>query len=215
MGWIPDWVRRKLRATSAWAGRQRDDLIRDGLIGFFLAVVGFLAAWWIASRQDQLARDLETASEIQENVRFVRQVVIDNAAERPFAGLKLRGAVLGGLDLGCDRDPKILQPLSSVAGRGTDCAIFYGANLDDADLDGASLRGAILSKASLVGASLILANLELADLRVADLRGADLRGADLSGARLSAVCYDSATKWPDGFTPPPPTCPPPTPKPAR
>jgi hypothetical protein len=56
-------VRRKLRATSAWAGRQRDDLIRDGLIGFFLAAVGFLAAWWIASQQDQLARVLEGGDE--------------------------------------------------------------------------------------------------------------------------------------------------------
>lgn len=78
-----------------WIHRQRDELVRDGLIGIVVLVIGTGAViCWngrIAERQ-----------EIQENTRFVRQVVIDNATEKPFAGLNLHDAVLAGLDLACD-----------------------------------------------------------------------------------------------------------------
>ena len=50
---------------------------------------------------------------------------------------------------------------------------------------------------------LINANLCEVDLSGADLSGTDLRGADLSGANLINIKYNSDTRWPEGFTPPP------------
>ena len=69
----------------------------------------------------------------------------------------LRGADLGGADLG-------------------------GADLGDANLRGADLRGANLRGADLGGA-----NLRYADLRGANLGGANLRGANLGGANLQGA----------------------------
>ena len=71
------------------------------------------------------------------------------------------------------------------------------ANLDGANLNGANLRNVNLNRANLSG------DLSWADLRGADLRGADLTGADLTGADLRQVEWDSATRWPAGFDPPP------------
>jgi hypothetical protein len=89
---------RRLGPVQAWFTRQRDDLIRDVLIGVVLLAIGVTAAvYWdgrIADRQ-----------EVQENTRFVRQVVIDNADLKPFAGLNLEGATLAGLDLSCVFEP--------------------------------------------------------------------------------------------------------------
>jgi hypothetical protein len=77
-------------------------------------------------------------------------------------------------------------------------AVFYKANLSGAIFDGAALNSSDLSGANLTGA----------DLTDADLRGATLDGADLSDATiihaaLKGIHYDSSTKWPNGFTPPP------------
>jgi pentapeptide repeat protein len=109
---------------------RRDVLARELLIGLVLVGVGAAATFWIAYRQDRLARDLESASEIQENVRFVRQVVIDNAAEKPFHGLNLSGADLAGLDLAC-------EDITAVPPSG--CADLFGANLIGTKLSGAEL----------------------------------------------------------------------------
>jgi uncharacterized protein YjbI with pentapeptide repeats len=117
-------------------------LARDALIGLILVVVGFAAAaWWdgriadhqnqlardIAENQDQAARGLATSNEILENTRFVRQVVIDNAAAKPFAGLNLAGAALNGLDLACE---------DLAADPPTGCADLRGADLSGAHLTG-------------------------------------------------------------------------------
>jgi len=225
-------VRRALDAIWGWFGRQRDDLARDALVGFVVLGVGLLfAAWWdgrLSDRQNQLsrdqttasnklARDLATTSEVQENIRFVRQVAIDNSALKPFRGLNLSGANLGGLDLSCEDAVPV-----------THCADFENANLSGTNLDFVRLAGARLSRADLTGASLFSANLTRADLRGAKLRGADLSsaslfhanliGADLTGAKLVDIpglipargvnyaCYDDTTRWPDRFSPSPPSC---------
>jgi uncharacterized protein YjbI with pentapeptide repeats len=180
-------------------GLLRDDLFRDAL----LLVIGIVAAWWIANRQDKLASDLETASEIQENIRFVRQVAINDSALKPFRGLNLSDAELAGLNLGCDN-----------AAAHTGCADLWGANLGHANLAGANLTGANMVGANLTGAFLAGANLTGADLTSADLTNAVIVLANLTGANLTAadlgqvqaVCYDNTTKWPDGFTPPPSNC---------
>jgi hypothetical protein len=209
-----------------WLRRQGDDLIRDALIGLVVVAMGFgAAALWdsrladrqnqlasdIAENQDQAARDLATANEVLENTRFVRQVVIDNAAAKPFSRLNLAGASLGGLDLACEN----LDPPTGCAdltgadlhGAGLGRADFRGADLTGADLRDAGLGGADLHGANLRGANLRGANLHGANLHGANLRGANLRGANLPDANLTDVCYDQRTRWPEGFTPPPPYCP--------
>jgi len=196
-------IRDRLRAIGDWVGRNRDDLIRDGLIAVVLAGVGVGAAFWIASRQDQLARDLETASEIQENVRFVRQVAIDPQAAKPFRGLNLHGAYLARLDLGYESRH---NPNNCAEFEEADLgdALLYGTDLTLANLTSAKLAGANLFIAHLANANLHGADLTNANLSSADLRGANLSVAILSGANLQEVCFDDKTLSPDGFTPPAP-----------
>ena len=69
------------------------------MLGIVLVAIGAMAGFGadrlIAHRQ-----------EVQENTRFVRQVVIDSAPDtefnKPFRGLELRSAALARLQLGCD-----------------------------------------------------------------------------------------------------------------
>ena len=68
-----------------------------------------------------------------------------------------------------------------------------GVNLSGADLSGADLSGADLSGANLSGANLSGAN----------LRGVNLRFAFLREADLTNIQYDSRTKFPEGYVPPP------------
>lgn len=195
--------------TRSFWRRQRDDLLRDGLVGVVALVVAFaLAAWWDSR--------LEVRAQSVENTRFVRQVALDGASRKPFGGLVLRDAELSGLDLGCT------DVGSARAGGFVDDRVEAGC----ADLRGADLRGAVLRRTDLAHALLDQAVLRDADLSFADLRGAvlgadlsgatlfkadlseaDLGGADLTDADLSVVCYDDATVWPSGYLPPePPDC---------
>ena len=103
-------------------------------------------------------------------------------------------------------------------------AVLLDANLQKADLvlanfQGAFLFGACLQEALLWGANLKMANLEGANLQEADLMGAvfqrtilvgaKLQGANLMNttnlqeANLTKAEYNNATRWPEGFTPPP------------
>jgi hypothetical protein len=209
----PGRARRALRGIFDWFGQQRDDLIRDGLIGVIVLIAGFaFALWWEGRLADR--------SEIQENTRFVRQVVIDDAPLKPFRRLNLSHAALGGLDLAC-------EDIHAEPGRASGCADLVGAKLSGADLTGADLTGADLtggdcflhaescadstdgadlSGADLTGTEMCDANLRNADLTDADLShvylvGADLTHADFAGMKTTRVCYDDTTTWPDGFTP--------------
>lgn len=99
-------------------------------------------------------------------------------------------------------------------------ADLHGARLCGANLAGAKLSGANLSNAVLTGIDFSDANgtwiaqegapdvgfvvRGKVNLSRADLAGADLTGAtNLDAAMLYDIYYDSATKWPAGFSPQP------------
>lgn len=115
-----------------------------------------------------------------------------------LAGAYLPYAVLTAADL---READLTDaklPWAKLTG-----SSLHDANLSRAFLTHAGLDQAELLDADLTGADLGGANLTDTDLTGADLSGADLAFADLSGATLTGVTYDSSTKWPEGFTPPP------------
>ncbi|WP_429422614.1 pentapeptide repeat-containing protein [Nocardia sp. GAS34] len=121
----------------------------------------------------------------------------------------LRGADLGGADLGgADLGGAVLGGAvlddANLGGAVLDGADLTDANLTDANLtdtylDDANLTHAYLGSANLTHAYLTHANLTHANLAVANLTDADLTHADLTGTQ-----YDLQTRWPKGFTPPPP-----------
>jgi uncharacterized protein YjbI with pentapeptide repeats len=82
-------------------------------------------------------------------------------------------------------------------------AELSGADLRHANLLGANLAGAILPQANLSGADLRGAILDHAELSGADLQDADLSYTDLHLAILENIRYNSRTKFPQGFVPPP------------
>jgi len=97
-----------------------------------------------------------------------------------------------------------------ITGPGVDLSKsdLTGVMLSNANLSGANLSDSTLSFSSIPEANLTGANLHRVDLTGANmlyskLSGADLRGAELGGADLGGCKWDSDTKWPTGFTPPP------------
>lgn len=202
----PDSSRARSRPSGpvrSFLHRQRDDLLRDGLIGAVLACLALGgAAWWdarLAGRQEALENERVQRQEVLENTRFVRQVVVEGGAAMPFVGLDLRGAELGGLDLSCrvaleQSSPEVCANFSSADLRGANLsgADMTGANLSGADLAGADLTGVNLTAANVrgvTGQNLNLGNSNLTGARfdAADLTDADLWEADLTGASLVAV----------------------------
>lgn len=108
----------------------------------------------------------------------------------------------------------------NLAGLDLSNADLTRANLRGADLTNTNLTNTILYEANLYQADLAFATLAFANLTSAKLRGTNLTGAnllvtDLTGANLSDAenltsaklahgIYDETTRWPKGFTPPPP-----------
>jgi uncharacterized protein YjbI with pentapeptide repeats len=185
-------------AVATWWREQRGDLAKDALISVVVGVALFLGAcWWdarlqarqnelttkIATRQDDLSRDLANQAEVLENTRFVRQLATSEGGgiPKPFASINLRGAQLGGLYLGCKP-----RRLAGLAG----CADFRNANLQEANLTRASFAGASFDHADLREANLTTADFSDARLRGADLGGvatarpAHFRGAHMRGIKL-------------------------------
>jgi uncharacterized protein YjbI with pentapeptide repeats len=137
-------------------------------------VLFLCACWWdarlearqdrltsaTADRQDRLSRDLANQAEVLENTRFVRSIATSKEeTPKPFASINLRGAELGGLELGCN--PR--TPLG--------CADFRKADLQEANLTTAGFAGAGFWEA---------------DLRKANLTGTDLSSAFLKMQILTA-----------------------------
>ena len=125
----------------------------------------------------------------------------------------LKRASLGGANLqSADLGDANLQE-ANLVNANLQGAFLADANLQETFLGGAKLQETELRRANLQEASLFGANLQrafLADanlqgayLRDANLRGADLRRANLQEVWLEDARYDNATKWPEGFTPPP------------
>lgn len=81
--------------------------------------------------------------------------------------------------------------------------LLSGANLAGAKLHRTALDGAELKNADLTGANLTAARLIGADLTGAKLIDANLIAAHLTDAKLDGILYNAATRWPEGFAPPP------------
>jgi len=79
---------------------------------------------------------------------------------------------------------------------------LHGVDLERSYFNGMDLKDAVLSKADLFDVDLSGSNLDGATLRGADLSGADLTEASVEKTNFEEITYDSATKWPSGFTPP-------------
>ncbi|MBD1321937.1 pentapeptide repeat-containing protein [Gordonia hankookensis] len=93
----------------------------------------------------------------------------------------LASADLSGALIGCIDDPTEKNPRVRTVPR---CANLTGARLTGVDLRGADLRRAVLTGTVMDGDT-------------------DLREANLHQTVLSNICYESATKWPSRFVPPP------------
>lgn len=204
------WLRRP--ASNTVGSRIANDLLLAVTVGA-VVTAGSLSA------QKHIDDDRLTDSQRMQNLQFVRGRVsaspaTDSGAMNPFQGIDLEGQYLSGLTL----------PRSD----------FSDARLSGAILNEARLRGSEFTAANLSGAALLLTDLSDTRLVDADLRDAtlvytNLRGADLTEARLDSqptartqfhsydttftdgdllsldhVCYDDATRWPVGFTPPRP-----------
>jgi uncharacterized protein YjbI with pentapeptide repeats len=193
----------------SWFSRQRDELIRDALIGVIVVLIGFAAAAvWdariadrqeqlarelasnqdrlareLANNQDRLARELADSGEVLENTRFVRQVASDDAVEKPFQGLNLSGATLSGLSLECE--PGTPTPEACRAN-------FFDADLSEAKLSESGLSGADLSNANLSGADLFFTDLIGAVMIATDLSDAFAMEAGLGDANLSKADLSNA-----------------------
>jgi hypothetical protein len=107
--------RRQSRRTGqrfSWSGVFHAVESAATFVALVVAIIAILASNRIADRQDNLAQQLGDASEVQENTRFIRQVDIENAYDKPFRSLNLRGATLSRLGLGC---ADTIIPLSEMA----------------------------------------------------------------------------------------------------
>ena len=116
-----------------------------------------------------------------------------------LSGARLREADLSGADLRCANLNLARIPEAKFKETDLTGASLLGVTGEDAQFFGAVLERADLSRAVLAQSKLIGA-----DLTEAYLGGADLRTADLTDAILTDVHYDRETRWPEGFTPPPP-----------
>lgn len=212
----------------SWTGLI-DDLyanVGSELVG--MAFVILLIDRFAARREDerrrrQLLRELASTDR-----GLTARAVIELDAQGWLYDGTLVGAQLSGANLAGARLERANLQTTILAGAdlthaNLSGALMAGANLADAVLERANLEmadlgGAILPQARLVRADAALAtlttanlegaNLQDADLTGADLHAADLRGADLTGCRLGRtnldrVRWNSATRWPAGFSPPP------------
>ena len=186
-------------ATVAWADISGAELMGATLRGADLAVSDLSLA-------NLSGVDLTRAHLFQANLtdaRFsagswagLRSSQYEEFGPAILAGADLSGADLSGANL---RRAKLNDAILSAT---------KGVSLPNhpqvVDMPPANLAGADLSSAQLCGAGLAGADLSRANLNGAILSYADLSGAVLSGADLSGIYYNSLTKWPAGFRPPPP-----------
>lgn len=149
-----------------------------------------------------------------------------------LGGLDLPGANFGEAMLnGCNLVQTNLEGANLAYAELNDAAVlgvnFTGANLTGADFThvtinnelamnpapgqpavpttftGSTLAGVVFDQSALFDVSLSGLDLTGASFKDAALLGVDLTGATLTDADLEGVFYDDATRWPQGFTPPP------------
>ena len=139
------------------------------------AIEGGIIGGWVQGWAWYHYEQKRAAAEKRERWREIALEWADTGRKKSLRRADLRGADLRGVDLG--------------PGEGGE----NEADLSFADLSKADLRGAMLTKADLTGAN----------LQGAKLWGAKLQEARLSDANFQGAKCNNATKWPDGFTPPP------------
>jgi uncharacterized protein YjbI with pentapeptide repeats len=179
---------RRMRKAWTWLGPHLPGALLELVV---FALVALPATYFleqrIAGRQQEQAETLASTAEVQENLRFARQLSIQNGGAsqdggtKPMNGIDLHGANLSGLELGCrthetfreDEHPCKDGPIPR----------------DAAQLIEANLAGADLSFTDLTGAMMVQADLSSARLARARLGGANLTGANLVGAYLSAPAH--------------------------
>lgn len=214
----PQW---SVRGRTAHEGKDNDPprephwIIRDVVI---VVVLGLLFTW-IQLLLDDRRSDREQR---MENLRVVREYSLTDRIEvptKPFMGLDLQGMNLPLLDLSWSIfDGSDLSHASLVAANMQTTSFrnvtagqadfsrswmwqskLVSFRAEKADFTGAVLVNATLDKANLTGATMARANLEAAFFKNADLTNV----LGLDSANLRGICYDAATKWPQGFSPPP------------
>ncbi|MGK3648695.1 pentapeptide repeat-containing protein [Pseudarthrobacter enclensis] len=174
------------------------------------------AATLLADQSAEAGRRQATLAIQLQNQSFVRERSGPEFVDRPFQGLDLEDMELAGLTLnGANFQEASLRSTNfrQTLLRGAD---FSEAHVDSstsfkwAFLDGVTMAG-IRGELHLVDAyapsawlvKVTFARLSNVDLSFAILNGADLRAAEMKDVRLEGACYDSETKWPADFTPPP------------
>jgi uncharacterized protein YjbI with pentapeptide repeats len=198
------------RARGQWI-KQAWEWLRPHLPG---AVLEFLVFVLVALPATfVLEQRISGRQEVQENIRFARELSIQNGGNKPMNGIDLHGANLRGLQLGCRSNETIadvrLCKESPLKGLAPDAAQLIDANLAGADLSLTNLDGAMMVQANLSGATLARASLTWANLADANLvgaylsapadidtdhlgynltiSGADLRNATLDGANMTGA----------------------------
>jgi len=151
----------------------------------------------------EATRALQSRGWLQDGSLKGARLAFANLQGADLAGANLQGADLVGANLqGADLRKADLQR-ANLGGANLQEASLRGANLQGAYLGEADLQGAILGGADFQGAHVWGAKFQEANLWSANLQGVDLRLANLQEAHLEEAQYNNATKWPDGFTPPP------------
>jgi uncharacterized protein YjbI with pentapeptide repeats len=170
----------------------RHDLFVGAVFLLGAALIGFALDNRIADRQIELEQSAAAREIALENMRFVRQTVLQDGI-RPFRGLDLDGMQLTGLPMRChdewfvtdqagdselvgevvlDGDDESSEPESNPFEENFECLDLSDASLVEADLAFSDLTEAGLTYADLSDAALSFAIFEDAHLYKAVLDGA-------------------------------------------
>jgi uncharacterized protein YjbI with pentapeptide repeats len=194
------------RGAWSWLGPHLPGAVLELVV---FALVALPATWYleqrIADRQEVQADLLASAAEVQENLRFARELSTQHGGVKPMNGIDLHGASLSGLLLGCQtrKEPIDAGYPCQQESPASDAAHMIGSNLAGANLTATDLTGAILAHADLSGATLVRAGLAGADLSEANLVDANLSPSaginlevlgftDVGGATLDGATLVSA-----------------------
>ncbi|MFC9434463.1 pentapeptide repeat-containing protein [Nocardia sp. NPDC057030] len=192
------------RAVELEAVVDRPDLSRTCLAGARMRDSNFAG---VNFRETNLAYvDLNSSNLERAQLQFA-QLTHAKAFRANLSKASLAVANLTGTDfMNTDLTDAFMCDANLTAAR------FEYVNLTEACLANTNMHSTTISVADLTGASCVHTDLTLAHLDGSNLSNVDLTGANLAGAYLfevnltdvnwSGVVYDSATRWPAGFTPP-------------
>lgn len=183
----------KIPARESWWTRNRDAIAGQVVAGLVagLIVTGagtVLAAKFsteLAASQDIAQKKSAAAARILENTRFVREVVIDNQADRPFMDLDLRGASLG-LKFQC-ATPQDYEPSLLV------CLDLSRSDLSATTMTGANLTEGMIMNTKFVGAFMFNVNMDRVFAATADFSGAFVEKSTMNQSNFSGANFSGAS----------------------